>query len=316
MLEKLVKEILNEVLGEEEKKDKNTVKKAVKEAIKDIYGEKKFSDQEIYKVVDKYFEKLKNAKEDISKIDYGKNDGISMEELENIMNYDDTEGSYNELDEKINFELDDFEEDFDLLLNEDTTEKTKNEEIDFNEEIDLDDLLVDEKDDDLDDLLVDEKDDDLDDLLVDEKEQEILETPEKKSDTNKVSELTESKIDGKNFYTYISSIQESILSLWEDENDMKEEFAKYKENLEELLHILKVDEEEHKSIEKEIQNKELKELNQKLINMIVLFKSSVEEILKFLDTEDPTYIFSSKKVASQGHNIMEEIGEKLKGVKV
>ncbi len=292
MLEKLVKEILNEVLGEEEKKDKNTVKKAVKEAIKDIYGEKKFSDQEIYKVVDKYFEKLKNAKEDISKIDYGKNDGISMEELENIMNYDDTEGSYNELDEKINFELDDFEEDFDLLLNEDTTEKTKNEEIDFNEEIDLDDLLVDEK------------------------EQEILETPEKKSDTNKVSELTESKIDGKNFYTYISSIQESILSLWEDENDMKEEFAKYKENLEELLHILKVDEEEHKSIEKEIQNKELKELNQKLINMIVLFKSSVEEILKFLDTEDPTYIFSSKKVASQGHNIMEEIGEKLKGVKV
>ncbi|HPZ07020.1 MAG TPA: hypothetical protein PL110_02820, partial [Candidatus Eremiobacteraeota bacterium] len=165
MLEKLVKEILNEVLGEEEKKDKNTVKKAVKEAIKDIYGEKKFSDQEIYKVVDKYFEKLKNAKEDISKIDYGKNDGISMEELENIMNYDDTEGSYNELDEKINFELDDFEEDFDLLLNEDTTEKTKNEEIDFNEEIDLDDLLVDEKDDDLDDLLVDEKDDDLDDLL-------------------------------------------------------------------------------------------------------------------------------------------------------
>ena len=304
MLEKLVKEILNEVLGEEEKKDKNTVKKAVKEAIKDIYGEKKFSDQEIYKVVDKYFEKLKNAKEDISKIDYGKNDGISMEELENIMNYDDTEGSYNELDEKINFELDDFEEDFDLLLNEDTTEKTKNEEIDFNEEIDLDDLLV------------DEKDDDLDDLLVDEKEQEILETPEKKSDTNKVSELTESKIDGKNFYTYISSIQESILSLWEDENDMKEEFAKYKENLEELLHILKVDEEEHKSIEKEIQNKELKELNQKLINMIVLFKSSVEEILKFLDTEDPTYIFSSKKVASQGHNIMEEIGEKLKGVKV
>ena len=304
MLEKLVKEILNEVLGEEEKKDKNTVKKAVKEAIKDIYGEKKFSDQEIYKVVDKYFEKLKNAKEDISKIDYGKNDGISMEELENIMNYDDTEGSYNELDEKINFELDDFEEDFDLLLNEDTTEKTKNEEIDFNEEIDLDDLLV------------DEKDDDLDDLLVDEKEQEILETPEKKRDTNKVSELTESKIDGKNFYTYISSIQESILSLWEDENDMKEEFAKYKENLEELLHILKVDEEEHKSIEKEIQNKELKELNQKLINMIVLFKSSVEEILKFLDTEDPTYIFSSKKVASQGHNIMEEIGEKLKGVKV
>jgi len=104
-----------------------------------------------------------------------------------------------------------------------------------------------------------------------------------------------------------------MLSLWEeDREDMKEQFNKNKIVLEEIVKTIKTDETTHKQIASEIQDREIKSLNQDFLKMLNFFRNSVEEIIKFMDTEDPTYSFASKKNAVSGNELMLSIGEKLK----
>jgi hypothetical protein len=92
---------------------------------------------------------------------------------------------------------------------------------------------------------------------------------------------------------------------------MEDHFNKNKIILGEIIKTIKTDQEEHEEIISLTGDREIKSLNQDFLKMLKLFQNSVEEIIKFMDTEDPTYSFSSKKNAASGNELMISIGEKL-----
>ena len=119
-------------------------------------------------------------------------------------------------------------------------------------------------------------------------------------------------ITGQSFCDYITSTNDKVLKLWEDDRpEMAEEFEKSRTELNLALKALQIDIEKHEGLASKATG-ELQDINTDFLKAFKLFKKSMKELQKFLDTEDPTYIFSSKKEVKKGHSIIKKTGQKLK----
>ncbi len=311
MLQDLVEDILEETLGEEDKKNKEAVKKAVRNIINEIYGDKEFTIQEIDASVENYFNKIQSKKQKEVKKTSG--DALDEEvydmlrEIESQMKKTDTPD--HAVDKELQIELNELQDD--SLLN--FTE------FQDDHDLDLSEFQEDEQDIDIDLDLSEFHDDEdylnLDLPVIQEKQQKrdehLTDIAAEEKEESEASDLDEKDDEGISFYDYITSINDKVLKLWEDDHpQMQEEFEKVKIDLNLALEKIKIDTEKHNNLNPKTKG-ELQEINQSFLKTFKLFEKSIEELISFLDTEDPTYIFSSKKKANEGNTIIQKIGETL-----
>jgi len=305
-----VEDILEETLGEEDKKNKEAVKKVVRNIINEIYGDKEFTIQEIDASVENYFNKIQSKKQKEVKQTSG--DDLDEEVYDMLREIESQTKKADIPDHAVDKE-------FQIELNELQDDNLLNfTEFQDDPELDLSEFQENELDINLDLDLSEFHDDDylnLDLSVINEKKQKREEnstdiTVEEKEESE-ASYLDEKDGDGSSFYDYITSINDKVLKLWEDDHpQMQEEFEKVKIDLNLALKKIKIDTEKHNNLNSKTKG-ELREINQNFLKTFKLFEKSIEELISFLDTEDPTYIFSSKKKANEGNTIIQKIGETL-----